>query len=594
MAIVLDFSTQLLLEFALIMIIAGVSSVLFTKARFPAIIGYLAAGMILGPYGLGSALNFDMNTINALADLGIILMMFTIGLEFNITRLRKIGSFAILAGSIEVLAMIGIGYSLGRFLGLDFIPAVFLGAIMSISSTAVILSVLTEMGKIKEDYVESIIGVLIVEDLAAVVLLTLTSPLLQGTVPGFEGTLNAFALILVFLGFSLILGLAVIPRLVDKIAKGYSSETLLLVALGLAFTMALFANLIKLSVSIGAFTMGVIIGHARSHGQIVVKITPIKEMFLAIFFVSIGMLIQPILVIMNLPLVLLIALVFIVGKWAAVSLGCYVANLPIRVAFLGATSMVAMGEFSFIIAQQGNTAGLLSNAMYASVIGAAMVTMIVLPVSVKRGPGIFDWFVKNTPKPLLNTLKMIEGLRADVRKRLSASAEKRKALNHEFFWIIIDIVIIVVIGAFAGVLGLLAEAIERIFNTGGYLASVFAIVIVTAIVVPVIVSLVSKIRKVIRILASSLVDTASYQNLSQTYVYKFFMKMVQVILVGIFLLALLTAVWTVPPTLRWILLIFALVGVLFGYMLLGYFRRTYKRMQKELSSSFIEDHKEQD
>ncbi len=592
----MDFSTQLLLEFALIMMIAGVSSVLFTRARFPAVIGYLAAGMILGPNGLGSALNFDMNVINALADLGIVLMMFTIGLEFNLTRLRKIGSFAILAGSIEVLAMIGIGYSLGRFMGLAFIPAIFLGAIMSISSTAVILSVLTELGKIKEDYVESMIGVLIIEDLAAVVLLTLTSPLLQGSVPGFDTTISAFALILVFLGFSLILGLAVIPRLVDKVAKGFSSETLLLVALGLAFSMALFANLIQLSVSIGAFTMGVIIGHAKSHGQISIKITPIKEMFLAIFFVSIGMLIQPLLVITNLPIVLLIALVFIVGKWVAVSLGCYVANLPIRVAFLGATSMVAMGEFSFIIAQQGNTAGLFSNALYASVIGAAMVTMIVLPVSVKRGPGIFDWFVKNTPKPLLNTMKMIEGLRTDVRRKLSTSAEKRKALNHEFFWIIIDIVIIVVIGALAGILGLLADTIEHLFHVGGYLASVFAIVIITAIVIPVIVSLLSKIRKVLRILASSLVDTEGYQNLSQTYVYKFFMKMVQVVLVGIFLIAMLTAVWDVPSSQRWILLIFALVGVIFGYMLLGYFRGTYKRMQKELSSSFTktEDDKEKD
>ncbi|MDD1770297.1 MAG: cation:proton antiporter [Methanomassiliicoccales archaeon] len=590
----MDFSTQLLIEIALIMLIAGVSSVLFTKARFPAVIGYLAAGMILGPNGLGSVLQFNMDTINALADLGIILMMFTIGLEFNLTRLRKIGSFAILAGGIEVLAMIGVGYTLGRVVGLDFVPSVFLGAIMSISSTAVILSVLKELGRINEDYVESMIGVLIVEDLAAVILLTLTSPLLSGQVPGFSNTIYALGLIMAFLGLSLILGLAIVPRMIDRVEKGFSSETLLLVALGLAFTMALFANLIKLSVSIGAFTMGVIIGHARAHAAITVKITPIKEMFLAIFFVSIGMLIQPLLVMANIIPVLIIALVFIVGKWAAVSLGCYVANLPIRNAFLASTSMVAMGEFSFIIAQQGNTAGVLSDAFYASIIGAALVTMIVLPVSVKRGPGIFDWIAKNIPKPIYNTMKTIEGLRADVRKKLSTSAEKRKALQRQFFWIIIDIVIVILIETFGLVFDGLANLLAGFALMLGVVPAVLAVVITTALVIPVVVSLVGRIRAVIRILASSLIETKGYQNLSSTYAYKFFVKLITLFVVAFVLLTMLPFLSLLEAAGTAYVIVFVLVGVVFGYLLLDFFRSTHNKMQKALSASFTESDKEEE
>jgi hypothetical protein len=276
----MDNSTHMLLEIALILVIAGISSVVFTKLRFPAVIGYLAAGMILGPRGIGSVLQFDMDTIDFLANLGIVLLMFSIGLEFNLNRLRKIGSFAILAGGVEVCAMLGIGFTLAHVLGYSFVESIFMGAILSISSTAVILSVLKELGKLKEEYVESLIGILIVEDLAAVILLTMTSPLLTGQVPRLSATITILVVILLFIGFSLVLGLAVVPKLIDRVDRGYSSETLLLVALGLSFSMALVANQIGLSVAIGSFIMGVIIGHARAHLHVEQKVAPIKEMFL--------------------------------------------------------------------------------------------------------------------------------------------------------------------------------------------------------------------------------------------------------------------------------------------------------------------------
>jgi CPA2 family monovalent cation:H+ antiporter-2 len=291
--------------------------------------------------------------------------------------------------------------------------------------------------------------------------------------------------------------------------------------------------------------------------------------------------------------VLIIALLFIVGKIGAVSLGCYVANQPIRTAFLASTSMVAMGEFSFIIAQQGNTAGVLSNAFYASIIGAALVTMIVLPIFVKRGPGWFDLIVKNTPKPLYNTMRMIEGLRADVRKRLSASAEKRKALQRELFWIVIDIVIIVLIETAGALLLIASNVLDPAAHAIGVVPSVLALVITTAFVLPVAVSLVSKIRKLIGILASSLTETWGYQNIKSSYAYKFFVKLISILSVALILFAMLPFAFVFNQYDSGIVVIFLLIGVLFGYLLIDFFRSTYKRMQDALSTSFTESGKEE-
>ncbi|HXZ24526.1 MAG TPA: cation:proton antiporter, partial [Methanomassiliicoccales archaeon] len=400
----MDNTTQMLLGMAMIMIIAGISSVVFTKLRFPAVIGYLAAGMVLGPRGLGSVFQIDMNIVNFLADLGIVLLMFSIGLEFNFTKLRRIGGFAMLAGTIEVLITLTIGYSLGIALGYPFVESVFLGAIMSISSTAVILSVLGGMGKLKDDFVQPMIGILIVEDIAAVVLLTLTSPLLSGQVPQLSDAIDILIVIALFVAFSLVLGVALIPRLVDRVARGYSSETLMLVALGLGFSMALVAAAIGLSVAIGAFVMGVILGHADSCCRIEEKVRPIKEMFLAVFFVSIGLLIQPNLVILNIIPAIIIALVFIAAKTFSVTFAGYIANLPARTSFLLGASVVAMGEFSFVIAKQGVAAGAVTDAFYSAVVGAALITMVLLPISAKNGGRAFDGLAKRAPKRFVSTM----------------------------------------------------------------------------------------------------------------------------------------------------------------------------------------------
>ena len=180
----MDVQIRFLMEMTVILAVAGLTAVLFTKMKMPVVIGYLAAGILVGPYLFPLNLITDMDTVNSLANLGIILLMFTIGLDFNIRKMRETGLFAMVAGTIEIVLMITIGYALGWAMGWSSIESIFLGAVMSISSTAVIVKVLTDSGQIQKQYATGIIGMLIMEDIAAVIILAIVSPLGTGKEPG--------------------------------------------------------------------------------------------------------------------------------------------------------------------------------------------------------------------------------------------------------------------------------------------------------------------------------------------------------------------------------------------------------------------------
>ncbi|HQN76538.1 MAG TPA: cation:proton antiporter, partial [Methanomassiliicoccales archaeon] len=322
--------TAFLLEMAIIMVTAGVISVIFSKLRLPVVIGYLAAGIILGPNLFEPSFVSDLDTIDALANAGIVLLMFTLGLEFNLRRLKKVGLFAALAGSVEIVLMITLGYGLGIALGWPTIQSIFLGAVMSISSTAVIIKVLSDADMMKKEFAEAIVGILIIEDIAAVIILTMSSPLAAGDGVTVASIVLQIAYIGVFMLILLIMGLAVLPRLMDRMYPTASPETLLIVSLGLCFGMAMVAQLFGLSVAIGAFLVGIIISQSMVQEKVVERITPIKEMFMALFFISIGLMIDPWLILDNIIVAVAIAAVFIVGKIFSVTVGTFLSNKDAR------------------------------------------------------------------------------------------------------------------------------------------------------------------------------------------------------------------------------------------------------------------------
>ncbi|MCU0861259.1 MAG: cation:proton antiporter [Methanomassiliicoccales archaeon] len=585
----MDTTTQYMLEIALITIIAGACSVIFTKLRFPSVIGYIVAGMLLGPTILGSIVFFDVAIIDFLGNIGIALLMFSIGLEFNLRRLRKIGGFAILAGGVEVLLMLLTGYWLGQSLGLGDVESVFLAAIMAISSTAVIVKVLQDTGKMKEEWVEPVIGVLIVEDLAGVILLTLTSPLLTGQNPNIGSTLGIMLAIVAFIAFSLVLGLAVVPAFINRIARRFSSETLLLVSLGMAFGFALVAVGLGLSLTIGAFIMGVLISQSKHVDEVVHKIEPIKEMFMAVFFVSVGMLVDPVLVLQGIGLALVIALVFYLGKTFFVALGCYAANLPARTAFLAGASMVAIGEVSFVIANSGVQAGIISLEVYSSIIGAAIISMVLLPVSIRSGPKEFDWLVRHLPKPIVRSIKAIEGVRMQLRSRLSTSAQRREEINRQLFWLLIDVTLFVCI-QFFGLLLLLASQQVRDFAAAlGLGVSAVALVLSVAMALPVILDMISRVRKIVALMAFVVTGSKTYQAASATAAFRIFKRLVRVLVAVILIFTLVPFAFFADEYATVFVLVFLGMGLLLGYLIWDVLRAGYTKWSSALEKGFIED-----
>ena len=291
-------------DLAIIMILASVVTLAFFKMRQPLIIGYLFAGMLIGPLspiwtsllpegqnilGFGQiGLLSDLGLLNIFADLGVVLLLFVIGIEFPYSKIRSIGKVAVGAGTIGLFSTLGAVFYVSNLIGLNFMDSLFLGAALSITSTAVIVKILEDGGKIKKESSILVLGVLIVEDIIAVILIaTLESVALVQTV-SYESILTVILVAAALIGGTLTIGTKLIPRLIDRVAATEHREILLLSVLGLCFGYALFANIVGLSVAIGAFLAGVLVAESKSAEVSKILSSPIKDMFVAIFFVSIG------------------------------------------------------------------------------------------------------------------------------------------------------------------------------------------------------------------------------------------------------------------------------------------------------------------
>jgi len=435
--------TRLLLDITFLTAIAGICSILLVKLKFPTIIGYLMAGILLGPTMLPDLWVGD-TTVFILSEMGIVLLMFYIGMELNLRELRRIGSFTITVVTINMTTMVMIGFLVGTMLlGLDAVTSVFLGAIISGTSTAVVVGVLHSQGKMGTPESKLAIGVTVLEDIGQVIILTLAAPLLVGESPTLGSTLSMVLIILVFIALSIVLGITVIPRLLDWIARRYSGETLLIVAVALCFAMALASSFVGLSIAIGAFLMGVIVSQSAYVSVIKSKVEPMKELFMAVFFISIGMQIDPALVLSGLPLAVVIVVTFTLAKLASVSLASYVNGMEMRSSFRVGVSLVAMGEFAFIIAKTALDAGLIDQGFYSSVFGAAIFTMVLLPVLTRSSDRIYDGLVRCVPARLMRSFVRINAFKDEAGRRLGASSETRKKATSELFLVSVDLVVII-------------------------------------------------------------------------------------------------------------------------------------------------------
>ena len=399
-------------DLAVIMILAGIVTLAFFKIRQPLIIGYLFAGMLIGPLsplwtsflpesgggtdpGGSIGILSDIAALNVFAEIGVILLLFVIGIEFPFAKIRSIGKVAILVGSLGLFLTLIVVFYASTLLGLGFMDSLFISAALSISSTAIIVKVLEETGKIKKESSILVLGILIVEDVIAVILIaSLESIALAGTV-SIEGAVAVVVVATILIVGTFTIGIRTVPKLIDKVASAENREILLLSVLGVCFGYALLANIVGLSVAIGAFLAGVLVAESKSAEVSKILSSPIKDMFVAIFFVSVGALMD----VSQLENYIFIAIALIAValgmKLGGNLLGNIMLKQPKPKSLRSAFTLAApRGEFSIVIVKVGVDAGVVSAFLFPLIGIIAIITAFITPFLVKAGDFVIPKLVR--------------------------------------------------------------------------------------------------------------------------------------------------------------------------------------------------------
>ncbi len=423
----------LIKDFAIIMAVAGGALLLFRRLGLPLILGYLFAGVIVGPFTLPNPPIQDVETVRLLADLGLILLLFAVGLELGWERIRQVGVRVVLIGAIEITFMIALGYEVGLLLGWSGKEAIFLGAALSISSSAILLKMLRDTGNLMGIRGSLIVGILVVEDFAAVILLSVLSGV--ATTATFEAGDVGWLIgkLAIFTAATLVFGAILVPRLVELSARYRSRETLLIVGLALCFGLAVVAQELGISAAAGAFLIGTVIGDTKHSGEMLSTMSPVRDMFSAIFFVSIGMLVDFSTVGDFMGPTLIVAAVFIVGKVVADTVGTFVAGHDGRTSLQVGMGMPQMGEFSLAMVKVGRDHGAVGAFLYPVITVTTAITSLVYPFLFgladptasfleRRSPRLLRYYVKNLSSWLI-AMRSAFDFRSEAARRVQQSGQ---------------------------------------------------------------------------------------------------------------------------------------------------------------------------
>jgi CPA2 family monovalent cation:H+ antiporter-2 len=525
---------RIVIDMAILLLIAGVFAVVFAKIRMPPILGYITAGIIIGP-SMFPEVWVEGSTVSLLSSLGIVLLLFYIGLETDITKLRATGSKILIIVLIQMPFMVAVGYILGILLGMDFVQSIFLGAIISGTSTAVVVGVLKTAKHIDADMAKLIVTITIFEDVGQVLILTMAAPLLAGDTPALGSTATMIVGLILFIGMSVVFGMTLVPRLINWIGKRYSPEIVLIVAVGLCFAMAAVSASIGLDVAIGAFLMGMMIAISKFGHKLMQKVEPVKELFMAVFFISIGMQVSPGLIVDNLGLAVIMAVVFIAAKVVTISLGSYLVNMTARDSLLVATSLLAMGEFAFIIAKAALDAGVVTDGFYAAVIGAALITMFVAPVVTKFQPGMFDSIVRVLPNRLVCSLRTIDEVHASASNGLAEPSPERAGIKNAISLIFVDIIVLITVMLVFNYAEGYTNTFENVASDLNLLGDELLLILLIIIMAPIIYNMFGNVKKIARHLTILTVESPRTTVTNPKVVYKIFVNLAYVAMIMVVL-----------------------------------------------------------
>ena len=388
----------LFMDLALILITAGVITVVFKWLKQPLVLGYILAGFFIGPYFKWFPVITDPTNVHVWSDIGIVFLMFALGLEFSIKKLKKVGATGAITALTELAIMFLVGNAVGHLLGFSDMSCIFLGCMLSISSTAIIVKSFDDLKLKQQNFTSTVTAVLVVEDIVAVLLLVVLSTVsVSRTFDGGQLVWSMVKLVF-FLIVWFVFGIYLIPTFLRWMRKYMTEETLLLVAVGLCFGMVVLAAKVGFSTALGAFVMGAILAETIEADVIHRLITPLKNLFSAVFFVSVGMLIQPAVLGQKWWAILIIAVSIILFKTSAATTGVLLSGKPLKTAVQSGFCFCQIGEFSFIIAGLGNSFHVIDPDLYAIIVSVSILTTFVTPYMIKGALPFYNWLEPKVPE----------------------------------------------------------------------------------------------------------------------------------------------------------------------------------------------------
>lgn len=435
---------NLLLDLALVIGVAALTSLACRRLHLPSVLGYVLAGLLVGPLAPVPLVREEAS-LRTLADLGVILLMFGIGLEFSLARLALAGPTALLMGSVQVGFTMALGSLAARVLGFPGAEPVFLGAALAISSTMLLAKLFAEH-RPPRTVRESVLSVLVIQDLFAILLLTGLPTLVQGRTPGMPGLGEALVRLAVFLGLVLGLGRLLVPRLLRKIADRMPSEALLMAALGLCFGLAVGAAAAGLSLALGAFLAGML-GSESGRGRAMEHlVAPVRDLFTAVFFVTLGMLVQPRVMGEYAGTILLFSTFLVVGNAVGLTGSGLLAGLPFRTSLRTGLALGQAGEFGYILVGAGIALGALRPELYSVVVGVGLLTAVTTPILLRASGPLSALVEERLPSGFRTSLGLYQAWAESLRRRGLRHGEGR-ALRRPALFLLLDAALLLLLTA---------------------------------------------------------------------------------------------------------------------------------------------------
>ena len=412
---------SLVADLALILVASGIITILFRKLKQPVVLGYIVAGFLISPNFEYLPTVVDQADISTWADIGVIFLMFGLGLEFSFKKLGQVGGSAFTVAVTVMAMMILVGAGIGSLMGLGKMDCIFLGGMISMSSTMIILKSYEEFDLLRERFAQMVLGALVIEDVAGIFMLAILSTISVGRNVSGVALAQQILIMLIYLVVWILIGVYLVPSILKKVSGLLNDELILIVSAGLCLLMVVIANLIGFSSALGAFLAGSILAGTVQSDRIRYLVKPVKDLFGAVFFVSVGMLIVPSMLVEHIGKIVIITIVVILGQMLFSVTGILLSGQSLHTAIRGGFSMVQIGEFSFIVATLGMSVGVISDFLYPVIVCVSVITAFTTPIFIKNAEKVYKFVNRKLPAKA----------RIALRKNTSES-QTRDALDNDW------------------------------------------------------------------------------------------------------------------------------------------------------------------